>query len=96
MAQTCSRVAAMRQSLLNDYKGELPLEAPKKTIKTGSYENVWFFYLYSTRELYMRSRDISIYELSDKNRDKLSLLNLKRIEDLSKNLDEYDGSFIEI
>lgn len=89
MAQTCSREATIRQSFLNDYKGELPLEFPKNLVKTNPYMNILFFYASSNRKSF-------IYTLSDSARDKLSLLNLKRIEDLSKNLDEYDGSFIEI
>lgn len=37
-----------------------------------------------------------IYNLSDEERDKLSNLTLKRIEKLSENIDEYDGTYLEI
>lgn len=35
MAQTCSRVATIRQSLLNDFNPEVPLEFPKKATRAG-------------------------------------------------------------
>ncbi|MCY0274345.1 MULTISPECIES: hypothetical protein [Acinetobacter] len=98
MAQTCSRVATIRQSLLNDFNPEVPLEFPKKATRASQP----FFQLLSVTHSVIgtcvsaRLPNNLIYNLSDEERDKLSNLTLKRIEKLSENIDEYDGAYLEI
>lgn len=100
MTQTCSREASIRQSLLDNFKDSTPLEFPKKPNKSNGY---YKFFLFTPHYLVMCMRampkkieNYSIYNMSNDDRDKLSNLTLKRIEELSKKLNEYDGSYIEI
>lgn len=100
MAQACSRVATIRQSLLNNFNGEAPLQFPKQSERLGSptFHILSICYNHSPigTSMFLRKTNDSIYEMSNSERDELSDLNLKRIEDLSRNIDEYDGTYFEI
>jgi hypothetical protein len=100
MAQTCSRVATIRQSLLNNFNGEASLQFPKPSERLSSPTFHILSISYNPdptgRSMFLRKTNDSIYEMSNSERDKLSNLNLKRIEELSRNIDEYDGTYFEI
>lgn len=98
MAQTCSEVATIRQSLLNNLKGEASLDFPRNSNKSNTSMKYFLFLTPHYMTSYTSARDVahSIYEMSDNERERLSNLNLERIEELSKNIDQYDGTYFEI
>lgn len=97
MTQTCSRVTAtIRQSLLNNFHSDEPVRFPKKSDTTTLHVLAICSPYIEKNLISPLENRMSIYNLTDQERDNLSYQVLKRIEELSQNIDNYDGSYIEI